>query len=194
MNFWKNFLSKKGTTKETEERSPFMPKITDPVEINFAKKFTEKGGKFLFVENKNAALKTLDKILLENSWDKKQVVCLNKILAQGFNLNFSSVIPKETKVLFLNCEYLIANKGGMLICHHQIHNLTLDALPDDLILYASTDQFAPDISEGMTLIKSKYFGDLPTNITTLNVKDSSKNTDFLTQGSSAKKIYLILQE
>ena len=77
-----------------------MPKITDPVEINFAKKFTEKGGKFLFVENKNAALKTLDKILLENSWDRKQVVCLNKILAQGFNLNFSSVIPKETKVLF----------------------------------------------------------------------------------------------
>ena len=44
------------------------------------------------------------------------------------------------------------------------------------------------------MLKSKYFGNLPTNITTLNAKDSSKENDFLTEGKSAKNIYLILQE
>lgn len=194
MNLWKNFLGKKDKSESTEERSPFMPKIKDPVEILFAKNFTKKGGKFLFVENTDNALDVFNKILLENNWQMEQLACLNPELAEHFNLTPSENIPKDSAALLLTCEYMVANKGGMLICQHQIHNLTLDKLPEHLIIYADTNQFAPDVSEGMSLLKSKYFGDLPTNITTLNVKDSSKENDFLTQGNSSKNIYLILQE
>ena len=194
MNLWKNFLGKKDKSESTEERSPFMPKIKDPVEILFAKNFTQKGGKFLFVENTDNALDVFNKILLENNWQMEQLACLNPELAEHFNLTPSETIPKDSAALLLTCEYMVANKGGMLICQHQIHNLTLDKLPENLIIYADTNQFAPDVSEGMSLLKSKYFGDLPTNITTLNVKDSSKENDFLTQGNSSKNIYLILQE
>lgn len=194
MNLWKNFLGKKDKSESTEERSPFMPKIKDHVEILFAKNFTQKGGKFLFVENTDNALDVFNKILLENNWQMEQLACLNPELAEHFNLTPSETIPKDSAALLLTCEYMVANKGGMLICQHQIHNLTLDKLPEHLIIYADTNQFAPDVSEGMSLLKSKYFGDLPTNITTLNVKDSSKENDFLTQGNSSKNIYLILQE
>ena len=194
MNLWKNFLGKKDKSEKTEERSPFMPKIKDPVEIEFAKKFTENGGKFIFIEDQQAALDTLGKILNENQWNVEEVSCLHAALAKTFAVPHGETIPSGSKALLLTCEYLIANKGGMLICQHQIQDLTLDKIPDNLIIYASSDQFAPDVSEGMSMLKSKYFGDLPTNITTLNAKDKSRENDFLTQGSSAKNIYLILQE
>ena len=171
-----------------------MPKIKDPVEIEFAKKFTENGGKFIFIEDQQAALDTLGKILNENQWKVEEVCCLHTALAKTFAVPHGETIPSESKALLLTCEYLIANKGGMLICQHQIKDLTLDKIPENLIVYASSDQFAPDVSEGMSMLKSKYFGDLPTNITTLNAKDKSRENDFLTQGSSAKNIYLILQE
>ena len=171
-----------------------MPKIKDPVEILFAKNFTQKGGKFLFVENIDSSLDVFKKILLENNWQLDQLACLNSELAEKFNLTASETVPKDSVALLLTCEYMVANKGGMLICQHQIHNLSLDKLPEYLIVFAGIDQFAPDVSEGMSLLKSKYFGDLPTNITTLNVKDSSKENDFLSQGNSSKNIYLILQE
>ncbi|MGC6423314.1 MAG: lactate utilization protein B/C [Flavobacteriaceae bacterium] len=171
-----------------------MPKIKDPVEIEFAKKFTDKGGKFIFVEDKTAALETIDKILQENNWKRDELCCLNPNLGKTFQIPVEESIPQHAKALLLTCEYLVANKGGMLICQHQIQNLSMDKLPDSLVVYAGSDQFAPDVSEGMTLLKSKYFGNLPTNITTLNAKDTAKENDFLTQGSSSKNIYLILQE
>lgn len=194
MNLWKNILGKKDNSKPNEDRSPFMPKIKEAVEIEFAKKFTDKGGRFLFVEDKNAALEVFGKILTENNWNPNQINCLNPELAKEFSLEKRNVVTKDSPALFLTCEFLIANKGGMLICQHQIHNLSLSELPDELIIYASADQFAPDVSEGMSKLKSKYFGNLPTNITTLNVKGSDDNVDFFTQGNSAKNIYLILQE
>ena len=194
MNLWKNLLGKKEKSDNAEERSPFMPKIKDPVEIEFAKKFTEKGGKFIFVENKEAALDTLDKILDENHWNKNEISCLNLNLSKNFKVPSHETIPSDAKALLLTCEYLVANKGGMLICQNQIKNLSLDELPDSLIVYAGSDQFAPDVSEAMSQLKSKYFGNLPTNITTLNAKDTSKENDFMTEGKSAKNIYLILQE
>ena len=194
MNLWKNLLGKKEQSEPTEERSPFMPKVKDPVEIEFAKEFTEKGGKFIFVENKEAALDTIEKILEENKWNRNQIGCLNSNLGKTLKVDTQTSIPNNASALLLTCEFLIANKGGMLICQHQINNLSLDKLPENLIVYAGSDQFAPDVSEAMSMLKSKYFGNLPTNITTLNAKDSSKENDFLTEGKSAKNIYLILQE
>lgn len=194
MNLWKNILGKKDNSKPNKDESPFMPKIKEPVEIEFAKNFTEKGGRFLFVENKNNAIEVFDKIREENNWKPEQINCINTELAEAFHLKKSDSINPDSPVLFLTCEFLIANKGGMLICKQQIQNRSFKELPNELIIYASADQFVSDISEGMSKLKSKYFGNLPTNITTLNAKGSETKEDFLTQGNSAKSIYLILQE
>ena len=110
MNLWKNFLVKKDKSESTEERSHFMPKIKDPVEILFAKNFTQKGGKFLFVENTDNALDVFNKILLENNWQMEQLACLNPELAEHFNLTPSETIPKDSAALLLTCEYMVANK------------------------------------------------------------------------------------
>jgi len=46
----------------------------------------------------------------------------------------------------------------------------------------------------MTMLKNKYKGNFPTNITTLNVKNKLNEDNFLTYGNSAKDIYLILSD
>ena len=47
---------------------------------------------------------------------------------------------------------------------------------------------------GMTELKKKYTDQLPTNITTLNVKNSEDENDFLSYGNSAKNLYLVIQD
>ena len=101
---------------------------------------------------------------------------------------------KEKKVAFINCEFLIANTGGILISSNQIKNLNLTQLPENIIVKARIAQFARDVSEGMSKLKAFYSKNLPSNITTLNAKNIDKESDFLSQGNSAKKIYLLLQE
>ena len=63
-----------------------------------------------------------------------------------------------------------------------------------LIVLAKSNQFVSDVSEGMTMLKSKYKGNFPTNITTINVKNKLNEDNFLTYGNSAKDIYLILSD
>ena len=92
------------------------------------------------------------------------------------------------------CEYLIANKGAILICSHQIKDLKLNEIPENLIILASSAQFVEDVSEAMTLINTRYKEDLPSNITTLNAFDPDKEENFLSYGSSTKNLYLLVQE
>ena len=57
--------------------------------------------------------------------------------------------------MILHCEYLIANKGAILICNRQIQDQKLSDLPDNLIIMASTNDFKADVSEAMTAINQQ---------------------------------------
>lgn len=100
---------------------------------------------------------------------------------------------KKKKIAFIKCEFLIANTGGILISSNQIKNLNLAQLPEYIIVEAKINQFANDVSEGMSKIKAFYSKNLPSNITTLNAKNNDKESDFLSHGNSSKNIYLLLQ-
>tara|TARA_B110001452_G_scaffold264394_2_gene267337 strand:+ start:941 stop:1300 length:360 start_codon:yes stop_codon:yes gene_type:complete len=112
-----------------------------------------------------------------------------------FNIPVNSEVSKNEKATaqLLGCEYLIANKGSILVCSHQIQNLKLDELPENLIILASAAQFVEDVSEAMTMINTRYKDDLPSNITTLNTFDVNKEDNFLSYGSSTKNLYLLVQ-
>lgn len=197
MSFWKSlFGEKKVTQGNKKSESPFMPEKKDPVEITFAHNFTEKGGRFLFSESDSDFEKFFKNILHENNWMKSDVFALDSEIAKNFDLeiNIETLIVKEKKVAFINCEFLIANTGGILISSNQIKNLNLNQLPENIIVKARIAQFARDVSEGMSKLKAFYSKNLPSNITTLNAKNTDKESDFLSQGSSAKNIYLLLQE
>ena len=182
--------------KELEnEKSPYLKSEKDPKEIEFASNFTDKGGKFIFSENANQTLNYFNQILAENGWGINDLKSESTSLNNFFNITKKPMQDnKKLATQVLGCEYLIANKGSLLICSHQIKNYKLDELPENLIILASASQFVNDVSEVMSLINTRYKEDLPSNITTLNAFDPNKEEDFLSYGSSTKNLYLIVQE
>jgi hypothetical protein len=197
LSFWNSLFGGKKVSKEDEKsESPFMPEKKDPVEISFANNFISKGGRFLFSESELDCKNFFNNILKENNWNKSDLFSLDQKITGTFNLeadlNTSSISDK--KVAFISCEFLIANTGGILISSNQIKNLKLIQLPEHIIVKAKTSQFASDVSEGMSKLKAFYSKNIPTNITTLNAKNSDKESDFLSHGNSSKNIYLLLEE
>ena len=196
MGFWRKLFGTKKNSSEPEATSPYLPEKKDEIEIIFAEKFTQKGGKFIFSEDVKSTDEFFKLILEENHWNTQDILCFDPQLIQRFTLepHPDPLNPRDFKVLLIGCEYLIANKGTILICHRQLKDYRLEAIPDFLIVYSSLDNFVSDVSEGMSKLKNKYADQLTTNITTLNVKNSKDENDFLSYGNSAKNLYLIIQE
>ncbi|MDB4067273.1 lactate utilization protein [Flavobacteriaceae bacterium] len=195
MGLFSNIFGSKKKEQNTD-KSPYLASKKDPKELHFARVFTEKGGKFIFSENVEQTRNYFHRILAENGWGSSDLKSDSKSLNSFFNItvNPEALENKKATVQLLGCEYLIANKGSVLVCSHQIQNLKLDELPENLIILASAAQFVEDVSEAMTMINTRYKEDLPSNITTLNTFDTNKEDDFLSYGSSTKNLYLLVQE
>ena len=190
MGLFNQFFGKKKIEKKGKD-SRYLPEEKEPIHIEFAQNYIARGGKFIYCENSRFTRYYFESILNENNWTEDDIIAQNEVLASFFSLNENVSHPKA---MILRCEYLIANKGAVLICNRQIQEQKLSDLPDNLIIVASTNDFKGDVSEAMTAINQKYKNRLPTNITTLNAFDPTKENDFLSYGGSSKHLYLLIQE
>ena len=198
--FIKSFFNKPSESNTTESESgKYMPKIQDPIEERFTYNFTKNGGKFLYCENKNECDNFFNKILEENNWKDVEILCYDDSLQNLFSNKSELIISKNnlnSKFFLTTCEFLVAIDGSLLICAEQIKSHKVNDLPINFIVFAKISQFTETLSLGLNGIKNKYPKKLPTNITTIkNFKSEEKeNTNFLTYGSSAKNLYLLLLE
>ena len=193
MNFWAKLFGK----KKDKEKSKYLPENEIPNDLSFVKKFTIKGGRFLFCENQDETTSNFNEILLENNWNLNDVFCLNKDLNQKFKVEIikEDSSPKKFKTCLIKCEFLISNTGLILVCDKQIKHFKLKELPNTLIILSETNQFSKDVSEGMSLLKNKYKNEIPTNITTINIYNYLEKENKLNLGNNkSKNIYLLLQD
>ena len=100
--------------------------------------------------------------------------------------------PADPKFLFASCENLIADEGSVLFSSNQIKHKKPNELPDNIVILATTSQILESKSDGLRVIKKKYDKDYPTNITTIKYFEKVQDEDFLTYGSCAKNLYLLL--
>ncbi|MFI0428131.1 LUD domain-containing protein [Mariniflexile sp. HMF6888] len=181
---------------KSSERGKYMPEIKLPIDEKFTINFKGNGGKFLYCENLNEIFQNLQHIIEENNWEDKETLILDENIKNKFkdsNLKPTTNISDST--LFLTtCENLIANDGSLLISSKQIFEKKLPELPANFIVYATTSQIVENIGEGLRGIKSKNKQKIPTNITTIKHFKSNDEKDFLSYGSSAKNLYLLLLE
>lgn len=197
--FRKLFGKKKDPSEETipnEERGRYMPEIKLPADERFTINFKANGGKFLYCENMDEIKDSFNSILIENNWHNKKAFIIDERLEElfkGFDLKKSKKIS-ETSYFLSTCEYLISDDGSLLISSNQIAEKKLKELPHNFIIYATTSQFAESIGEGLKGIKEKSKATIPTNITTIKHFKVAEDKDFLTYGSSAKNLYLLLLE
>ena len=199
MNFFNNLFkgnSSKRISKEDQEReqSKFMPKVKVAIEERFIINFIDNGGKFLYSENYNELNENLSLILKENSWVKEDLLITNNKIKSNYKLPNSIKVNQENSKCFVtNCENLIADDGSILISSNQIEEKNLSDFPSNLIILSETTKFKNSIGEGLAEIKSKS-KKIPSNITTIKNFQISQEKDFLSYGTSAKNLYLILLE
>ncbi len=185
-----------GEELKSNDRGKYMPEIKLPIDERFTINFKANGGKFLYCENLDEIFENLNYILEENKWEEKKVLLLDKNLEDKFKnsgLQITSKINNSTFFL-TTCENLIADDGSLLISSKQIFEKKLPELPLNFIVFATTSQIVENIGEGLRGIKSKNREKIPTNITTIKHFKSSDDKDFLSYGSSAKNLYLLLLE
>ena len=198
--FIKSFFNNPSETEiEDDNKGRYMPKKMDPIEQRFSYRFTENGGKFLYCENKAECDDFFTQILEENNWKNVEILCYNDSLLDLFSIKSELIVSKtnlNSKFFLTTCEFLIAKDGSLLICAEQIKSHKVNDLPNNFIVFAKISQFTETLSMGLNGIKSKYPKNLPTNITTIKNfnSDNKENTNFLTYGSSAKNLYLLLLE
>ena len=197
MSFFTNLFKRdqKKSKKDIEhEQSKFMPKAKVAIEERFVVNFIENGGKFLYSESYNELNKNLALILEENSWTKSDILITNDKIKSTYKLpNSIKINQNKSKCFITNCENLIADDGSILISSNQIEEKNLSDFPENLIIISDTTKFKNNIGEGLAEIKSKS-NNIPTNITTIKNFNISKEKDFLSYGTNAKNLYLILLE
>ena len=198
--FIKAFFNKKEEGNSNENQSgKYMPEHRAPIEERFTYNFNENGGKFLYCENQKECDGFFSQIIDENKWNDVEILCyddsLLDLITETKKLNVSKT-NLNSKFFLTRCEFLVANDGSLLICAEQIKSHKVNDLPKNFIVFAKISQFTETLSEGLNGIKNKYPSNLPTNITSIKNFNSleKENTNFLTYGSAAKNLYLLLLE
>ena len=196
MGIWDKFFGQ-FIGKKTKE-SPYMPVKEDPIDIIFAKKFTSKGGRFLFCESSDSLFNNYKEICFENKWNPSMILCLEKRLSLSLDIKlFDQSLEnlKSFKAAVIFCEYLISDSGKILLSEHQIRHFKISDLPETMVVFAKSNQLVKDVSQGMTFLKNKYKKQIPTNISTLNIKSNVIKEKFPSvPETNAKNIYLLLED
>ncbi|WP_077403720.1 LUD domain-containing protein [Cellulophaga omnivescoria] len=189
---------KKSSDAPAENRGVHMPELDLPIDEKFTIYFKKNGGKFIYCDSDDEVSSALQNIVEENDWRDNSFFSLDDRLEKKFaneHISFSKSAKKST-VFFTTCEHLIAQNGSILISSNQLKERKMNELPENFIVYATTSQLTASLGDGLKSIKKKYQGSIPANITTIkhfqsNIKEED---DFLSYGSTAKNLYLILME
>ncbi len=185
--------------EESEEDYKYLPKKDELVEDKFTLNFSSNGGKFLYATNLEECDDYFIKILEENNWTEKSILCFNSSFTKNYIPNNQIKFNKSnlnSNLFITDCEFLVAKDGSILVSAKQIQSYKSNDLPNNIIVMARTSQLSETLSKGLEGIRIKYSNNLPSNITSIKNfnKGDGEDLNFLTYGSSAKNLYLILLE
>ncbi len=168
----------------------------EALDIMFATKFVENGGKFVYCASIDEMRQQL-LLLLENK-QLQRVRMLDNQLFEGLQFPKDLIIPPENcsgeETSISRCEYLAARTGSIVIST----NVTSDKLAWTYckihIVIASVKQLVPDITSAYLKIANKYKQNFPSIISVVNA--ASCTTDFeqklIVGAHGAKELYVFL--
>lgn len=197
MSLFRKIFGSGNDASDEENQSEYnTPKHSSlPVDELFTFNFKKNGGKFIYCENLTEVKEQFENILEENDWFESEALCFDSKLYHLLEENKLNYInPTAPKFLLAGCENLIADEGSVLFSSNQIKQYKPNELPDNIVILATTSQILEAKSDGLRVIKKKYDKDYPTNITTIKYFEKVQDEDFLTYGSCAKNLYLLLLE
>jgi len=199
MSLFRKFFGNSGegfkSEENKDEKSPYTPDVSLPVDELFIHSFMKNGGKFIYCENLGEVSDNFLNILEENDWFEGEALCFDDNLLYLLDENkIAHQNPAQPNFILSSCENLIADEGSILFSSNQVKQLKPNELPTNMVVFATTSQLVANKSDGLRFIKNKYEKEYPTNITTIKYFEKVKEEDFLHYGSSHKNLYLLLLE
>lgn len=164
-------ISKAGTSfLDIDFESPIYHTKAKSLDILFAEELTNIAGKFIYCENKAELISTMQLLVPTNNWKNIFVKekDIQELLNYG-NIPFNSDEKDflKTDVGITNCEFLVARLGSVIISSGMESGRRLNVFPEVHIVVAYTSQLVTDVKEGLSLLKKKYNGKLPSVVSTI---------------------------
>jgi len=150
-----------------ETAANYYPEASEPLDVLFAKRFTEIDGKFVYCEKLAEAVENLNTLIDENKW--KQVSCRDTALhdfLENHQLPALHNAPNlsQSDAGLTRCEALIARTGSILLSSGQPAGRALSVFPPVHIVVAFSNQLVYDIKEGLESVQKKFGSQMPSLI------------------------------
>lgn len=176
--------------------SPLYTSTGEPLELVFAKSFSELNGKFVFCESKEDMVEDVAALIEEHGW--KDVFCfdsaLSSLMAKKLKTSNDRSQLANVNVGITNCECLVARTGSVMISAGLETGRRLPMFSNYHIVIAYTSQLVENIKDAFDVLRNKYNGNLPSMIT--NISGPSRTADIektLVQGAHGpKEIFVFL--
>ncbi len=137
------------------------------LEIEFAEKFSNLLGKFIFCIDHTELTSQLNILINKTGW--KNIYCreekLKTILQKNNYSDFAAKDLGDCDAALTTCELLIARTGSIVMSAAQSSGRTVSVYAPVHICIAYTNQLVFDIKEGLQLLKEKFQDNLPSLIT-----------------------------
>lgn len=141
--------------------------ITEPLDITFAEELTKVGGKFIYCENMDEMLSTLNLLVQTNNL--QPLYCSSNHL---FEVLVQADIPVEKHIKQVQslratitfCEFLVARLGSIMVSSRSGPGRIINILPDVHIVIARTSQLVPELKHAFSALKEKYPQRLPSMV------------------------------
>lgn len=181
------------------EDSPLYPDEENPLDVKFAKEFTQAGGNFIYVEGEINLIESLITLVEKLKISKLGVfeAPIQQFLnTYGFpftnNINDVSNLP----AVVTTCEALIARNGGVVVAEQPLENQDLLGAAQHHIVIAKASQLVMDYKHAFQKLTSKYGNRLPASVTAFvgNPTTLLQNHIPLDGGYSPSKRYVFLIE
>lgn len=159
--------------------SPIYKEFTEIKEINFAKEFTENGGKFIFCENETEAIENLKYLAQENTWVSFQVV--DKGLTSLLQSNGLAIdTANKGKNIIYTADSLVARTGTVVVSSPKMGKLNANDF-NNTIIWAKTSQIVDELKDALQQVKDSYQNTLPASLQLISgiEKDQDNNDLYL---------------
>ena len=148
-SFFKSNKKENDSEDASQDEYKYLPKKDELVEDKFTLNFSSNGGKFLYATNIDECEEFFIKILEENNWAKKSILCFNEDFTKNFipsnNIKFNKS-NINSNLFITDCEFLVAKDGSILVSAKQIQSYKSNDLPNNIIVMARTSQLSETLS------------------------------------------------
>lgn len=169
--------------KDIDQRTEtWVPiKEEDGTAITFVQNFKENGGIFVYLESEAEFAERLRQWAPENGWEP--LWCTSpemQSLLNKYGIPFTESMEREPKkklVSLTGCECLVAQTGSIVLSDAMTLTREAYAMPDILLVLATTEQIMPGMRTAFQYVKRKYSNNKPSQLTIITGPSRSTNIE-----------------